>query len=508
MNKTKVLVLSLLTLAFCARNVHAQDPGTTVTLPVETGNNTSACSADGTPSYCNEAFPGFKTNPNNTSAQTQTVDPQPGHVSAEKLSALMYSGFTGKFLCEYQPWFDNVSPYNGHKDIGYDENMAATVEGQDNFMITEGCYVNFVDFYGTQDPSQAFNLATTVAVYKDLSTRTGTPLKLGILEDEGATIGICDDANYTLAQEESCVVTDIEADMAYINTNWEPSAAFWKDGGVPVIGFFGSAANYKPFAIPAADWNTMWAEIQAYTNTFKHPFKYIFQFGSYGSPSASGGEYGWPQPAVFSESNPQTQYWWCSPTGTACSGYLDYFYQQGAANPSDVTVGVVYKGFDDSNASWGSNRIIAQQCGQVLLNTAKEISALGYFGTSNQIPYVQIATWNDYEEGTEVETGIDNCYTISATVDQSTNKVNWTLPIETGQASYASLSTIHHFTVYYENPSDPTQTLTVLESGISRDATSYSLTKVPAGTWNIYVEMVGEPLILNRMSNPSTYTAP
>jgi len=28
---------------------------------------------------------------------------------------------------------------------------------------------------------------------------------------------------------------------------------------------------------------------------------------------------------------------------------------------------------------------------------------------------------------------------------------------------------------------------------------------VPPGTWNIYVEMVGQPLIINRMSNPVTF---
>jgi hypothetical protein len=31
-------------------------------------------------------------------------------------------------------------------------------------------------------------------------------------------------------------------------------------------------------------------------------------------------------------------------------------------------------------------------------------------------------------------------------------------------------------------------------------------TIVPAGTWNIYLEMVGKPLIMNRMSGPVRYT--
>ena len=54
--------------------------------------------------------------------------------------------------------------------------------------------------------------------------------------------------------------------------------------------------------------------------------------------------------------------------------------------------------------------MIAEHCGQVLLKTANEISK--YFGGSNpQIPYLQVITWNESEEGTAVEDGIDNCYT-------------------------------------------------------------------------------------------------
>ena len=30
-------------------------------------------------------------------------------------------------------------------------------------------------------------------------------------------------------------------------------------------------------------------------------------------------------------------------------------------------------------------------------------------------------------------------------------------------------------------------------------------TLVPSGTWTIYVEMVGQPLIINRMSNAVTF---
>jgi hypothetical protein len=110
------------------------------------------------------------------------------------------------------------------------------------------------------------------------------------------------------------------------------------------------------------------------------------------------------------------------PQGMAALQYLDTLYCDTVhgsgcstlwSSPGQITVGVLYKGFDDSTlpAPWGKDRVIAQQCGQVLIDTADEIGK--YFPNSQYtLPYVQIATWNVYEEGTEVETGINNCYSV------------------------------------------------------------------------------------------------
>lgn len=94
------------------------------TLPLETGNNTPACNAnggvDGSPSYClvpsgsPVALPFSTSSANQTAgAQTTTVDAFPGHVSTLAISKLMPEvgslNWAGKVLCEYQPWF-SVNP--------------------------------------------------------------------------------------------------------------------------------------------------------------------------------------------------------------------------------------------------------------------------------------------------------------------------------------------------------------------------------------------------------------
>jgi hypothetical protein len=222
------------------------------------------------------------------------------------------------------------------------------------------------------------------------------------------------------------------------------------------------------------------------------PFKFVFQFGSFTTSTYDNGRYGWVQPPVYS---PTQQFWWGSVT--SASPYLDTLYSAGLNHPSQLTIGALYKGFDDNAASWSGNRVVAQQCSQVLLKTANEISK--YFGGSHpQIPYVQVITWNDYEEGTSVEGGIDNCYTVNASL--TGNLLSWAL--NASDAAYASTSTIHHFTVHY---ADPIGNLYVAAANLPVSTNALDLTSiVPPGTWNVYVEMVGQPLIINRMSNAMT----
>lgn len=67
-----------------------------------------------------------------------------------------------------------------------------------------------------------------------------------------------------------------------------------------------------------------------------------------------------------------------------------------------VAVGGVWPGFDDSLASWGSERYMWRRCGQTWYDTWN--IAAQYLP-----PIVMIDTWNDFEEGTDIEHGIGEC---------------------------------------------------------------------------------------------------
>lgn len=536
--------------------MHAQ-----VTLATETGNNTSACSAIGTPSYCSNAFAGLWNQLEPSYVQTYTADPSPGHVSTIPLNnktnppLLMYSGFNGQFLCEYQPWFYPGSSHSTTVNPGYDETNSLVVSYQDSKMIERGCAINFVDFYGYTDSSQATLLAITSSVSTDIESRgaQGYPLKFAILEDQGAFDGTgstgCNRTGLSEGQTVDCIVSALNTDMDYINSHYvletngiDLQPGYWVDGydnqtPRPVIGYFGNCEKFpvlvcpdKPGQFPGGDWNTIWTRVTAHVGSYAHPFKFVFQFGTFTEPQLafgtsrlSAGEYGWPQPAVWDQLE-ETQLNWCSSQGP-CSDYLGTFYCAAtdesacsgqAADANQFPVGILYKGFDDTNAYlWGSNRVMAQQCGQVfIMDTAPEVGL--YYGSGHgnlQIPYMQVATWNDYEEGAEVETGVDSCWRFNSPQVNS-QTLTWTLQDQepNGFTNYAKPQTIHHFTVWYANPNDPQQTLYQLATGIADNVGSLSNLNqlfqqagASSGTYKLYVELVAMPMILNEMSPSVNY---
>jgi hypothetical protein len=88
--------------------------------------------------------------------------------------------------------------------------------------------------------------------------------------------------------------------------------------------------------------------------------------------------------------------------------YLTWFYgvMAGLAPTytTRVAVGGVWPGFDDSQAPWGipPYRYMWRRCGQTWRDT---------WQLADQFtpPYVMIATWNDFEEGSDIEFGIGDC---------------------------------------------------------------------------------------------------
>jgi hypothetical protein len=172
--------------------------------------------------------------------------------------------------------------------------------------------------------------------------------------------------------------------------------------------------------------------------------------------------------------------------------YLSSFYQTGLSFPQVETMGATYKGFNDALAGWGSGRAIDQQCGQTWLKTFSQINST--YNSGRQLPYLQVVTWNDYEEGTELESGIDSCFSLEASV--SGNTLEWT--------TSGNENTVDHYAVYSSQDGQNVTPLTQTQPGThSVDLCSLSL---PAGNNSLYVQAVGKPMLANRMPAPVSYT--
>jgi hypothetical protein len=146
-------------------------------------------------------------------------------------------------------------------------------------------------------------------------------------------------------------------------------------------------------------------------------------------------------------------------------------------------------------ASWSKNRIVNQNCGRTWLNTLKEIGT--FYSQNNQLESLQLVTWNDYEEGSEIETGIDNCINVAQPTVSGTT-LNWGVQMTNSQAT---LDTIDHFTVY---ESQDGANLTVVADGLPNTATSLDLSKYTLASGSkFYVKAIGVSSIVNHMSAES-----
>jgi PKD repeat protein len=385
-------------------------------------------------------------NTNLTSSFTGTTngDVQPGNISKVDIHTLLYAGRTTKVFAHYMPWWGG----SGHVKIGLgDEANPTVVDAQVADAISRGIDGFIVDWYGPQ--STHHNTAT---LNVKAAAEASTNFEFAICEDSGSLTGATD------------VTAKLLSDIQYMADNYFSSPRYLRWNGRPVVSFFLNTSL-------AINWATVRA--QAAGNPV-----FIFR-------NSSG----------FTDTDSDGSFSWTNDSGNVNDMGLtteDTFYNAGLVHPSLLTIGSAYKGFNDTIASWGSNRIKNQQCGQTWLAIWADVGK--YYSATNQLSLLQIATWNDYEEGTEVESGIDNCVTISAALSGST--LGWTI---TGQES-----TIDHYTVFASQ--DGVNLMAVEQVAAGTHAADLSALGLPAGQYSFFVKAVGKPTLLNQMSGAVSYT--
>jgi len=134
-------------------------------------------------------------------------------------------------------------------------------------------------------------------------------------------------------------------------------------------------------------------------------------------------------------------------------------------------------------ASWGLGRIMGQQCGKTWINTFGKINSM--YNSSTQLPLAQLITWNDYEEGTEVESGIDNCLTVGSSLS--------------GTATALVSGTTLNFSP------DASHLMKLTDMSVGSRSLNLSSYSFGPGTYYFHVKMWGRPSIRNKTSGGVKY---
>ncbi|MFL6130093.1 MAG: Ig-like domain-containing protein [Mycobacteriales bacterium] len=486
------------------------------------------------------------------------------------VGSLLYGGNTTKVYIHLQPWFhvchtsatafpvgtdsnnngqldrSEFQRCNGHIEVGYNSDDPATVDAQINSMTARGFDGVEINWYGkptaTCAPSNNSDSRcvedTTTRLYRDnLAARCGAggcPFLLTLDFDQGMfTQGSNQCASDST--EPSCIATRLKAAFDHANTTYFGSPAYLKQGGRPVVSFFiaestvigstqcttGSPCQSPTTAVTPNGtctsqsncWEAIWRSVRAHVQGFSNgnPLFMFRNAGAFNHVQTDGG-FAWTN-----HNNPACDGTANRPTNNDVLGlcYLDNFYETAVTHPSLTPWGAAWRGADDVAATWGDDVVTPQRCGQTFLLTMLEENYNGnggyggstaYYSTSRQLPYMKVVTWNDYDEGTAIEPGIDNCQAISASVSGST--LSWTLDQAGDQpnaATYRSETTVDHYEVFDSSDGQNLTLAATIPAGGQHSVDLGSLDLGP-GTRTLYVKAVGKPSILNHLSNAVTYT--
>jgi hypothetical protein len=403
----------------------------TTTLTSKTSSNTSTASTFAAQSNSNEGL---------------------SNVSKVDTRTLLYSGANTRIYAHFMGWF---GPSN-HMQVGYTSSDTGQVDKQIADAVSRGISGFILDWYGQNN---AMPNATAFTL-KSEAERNGA-FQFAIMEDGGA-LGSCNSTP-------GCDVTgQLIIDLQYAYSNFEHSPAYMTFNGRPAVFFF------DPDRYGTLDWPRVASTMANYGNPLL-----IFQNSGGFTHAQSNGSISW---VIIDTKNAND--WEQS--------YLDNFYQTALGYPSEHAFGATYKGFNDTLASWGSNRIMNQNCGQTWLSTFSEIGKY-YGGSAAQLESLQLVTWNDYEEGTEIESGIDNCVSMSASMTGT--QLSWTI---TGNEN-----TIDHYSPFISIDGENLMPLPDVPAGVhSVDLSTYDFA---TGTYKVYVKAVGKPTLKNQMSNAASF---
>jgi len=291
------------------------------------------------------------------------------HSQSVTLKDIATSPGNPKVLADYQPWFGDPD----HIDVGYNSQDPNVLRKQIIAARSMGIYAFVVDWYGPRRPflERSTSLLQRIAAEQHFH--------IALMYDETQ-----DDNGH--ATDDAMEAMELAYDK-YVGPKAAARDAYLLYNGRPVI-----------FVFPKRG-HTDWDQVRQQVNQWQDPPILLYEDDPPSQFTKDfDGEYAWVYPG--------RKGW--TPDGQAWGeDYLEDFYAKMRKRPDQVTVGGVWPGFNDAKASWSLNRHIDPRCGKTFEDTLHLFYE--HNEPSHPIPFLLIATWNDYEEGTAIEGGLPHC---------------------------------------------------------------------------------------------------
>lgn len=334
------------------------------------------------------------------------------HLPVSPLSIKAALNWNPRVAAHIEPWFNTST--SQHLNIGYTSNDPIVVASQVAFLRERGVDFVIFDWYGKDDRF----IDSSCLAWKVECERQG--MDFAICFDYGIV-------KFHLPAGTS--PTDyMKAQLQYVLTAYGSSPNYEKTSTGKLLAIeFGweGAANFDAKAVLAAfpQFAMLWENA-----------------GGYSQPGSAGA------------------YAWVGLNNI--EAYQADFLAQAAKHPSAITMGSLCKGFDDHNrrpngdpklSCWGGPaRFTDEKNGQTFLNVIDI-----YNKSTFKPPYLQLVTFNDHEEGTNLEWGINSM--LAASVSESGGIVTVTL---NGNINTVARVELYVDGTYTASFSDLTQPLT------------------------------------------------
>lgn len=487
-----------------------------------------------------------------------------GANSIRTLLPVNASSSSTKIMVHFMPWFDEVTAAADHVDVGYNSLGTGVVAEQLRDIQARGYDGVIIDWNGGPNTCRSNSTGSTMTAacpgkfqrqnnvaiaVRDLASTYSQTFAIMVDQNGFNFTNNCAQGGTLDSQSgPRCVQAKIEKDLAYIRDNYFNHPNYFKTSSgstgtsVPVVFTYIDEGSDDPYGFENCTnsegeecpllryvsgrnsctskpecWSLVWQGIRNTLNAFPEPPLLIFRGGDAAVGNVgfrhgnSSGSIAWVQPqnnvgsAITSASQLMLQM-----STTTPDNYLDRFYQEAVYHyPSKLGVAAVYKGFDDAgrafNQSGGTGRVMSQKCGMSWLQSWNSIAL--QHNSSAPVRVVQVATWNDYDEGTAIEPGIDNCFQVDGAMGTTEEtKHTWygqtSVRTEIGdERIYASTNTIDRYVLYARVPEG--------------NGSYYYVASIPGDTLNptftpgacdmtgcpAFVKMVGKPGIINRVSS-------